>query len=77
MLVADTAALKTGSGADDKAYQDMSSQIKSLGADRDTLATTIKNDLFNAEFNNTPIPKGNSESAHCNNLIKAADKLVK
>jgi hypothetical protein len=77
VLLADTAALKTGSGADDKTYQNMSSQIKSLGADRDTLATTIKNDLFDAEFNNTPIPKGNSEVAHCNNLLRSAKKLVK
>ena len=77
VLLADTAALKTGSGADDKTYQNMSSQIKSLGADRDTLATTIKNDLFNAEFDNTPIPNGNSEVAHCNNLLRSAEKLVK
>ena len=75
VLVADTAALKTGSGASDKAYQDTSAQIKSLGADRDALATTIKNDLFNAEFNNVAIPKGNSEVAHCNNLLRSADKL--
>src|SRR5262249_3700385 len=62
ILVADTAALKTGtSGGDDSTYQHVSADIKSLGAERDALATTIKNDLFNAEFNNVPIPKGNSE----------------
>jgi hypothetical protein len=76
VLVADTAAVKTGSSADDAAYQAMSSQIKSLGAQRDALATLIKNDLFNAEFNGTPIPRGNSENAHCQNLLELAGELV-
>jgi hypothetical protein len=40
------------------------------------LATTIKNDLFNAEFNNTPIPLGNSNTAHCNNLLRWTHELV-
>jgi hypothetical protein len=75
VLTADTAALKTGSSSDDQHYLDVSSKIKSLGAERDTLATTIKNSLFNAEFNDTPIPNGNSELAHCNNVLRSADKL--
>jgi hypothetical protein len=75
VLTADTAALKTGSGSNDQQYVDVSSQIKSLGAERDALATTIKNSLFNAEFNNTPIPNGSSELAHCNNVLRSADKL--
>ena len=75
VLTADTAALKTGSSSNDQHYLDVSSQIKSLGAERDALATTIKNSLFNAEFNNTPIPNGNSELAHCNNVLRSADKL--
>ena len=77
VLVADTAALKTGSSSDDSAYKGFAADINSLGAKRDKLATTIKEDLYNAAFNNTPIPSGNSDSAHCKNLIKAADKLVK
>ena len=76
VLLADTAALKTGSSSDDSTYQSVVSKIKSLGADRDSLAKTIKDDLFNAEFNNTPIPKGNSEFAHCTNTVRSADKLV-
>jgi hypothetical protein len=70
ILVADTAALKTGSASDDSTYQSVSSKIQSLGSERDALATTIKQDLFDAEFNNTKIPLGNSNDAHCNNLLR-------
>jgi hypothetical protein len=76
VIVADTAALRTGSASDDSAYQLFSSQLKALGAQRDALATKIKNDLFNAEFNNTPIPHGNSDLAHCNTVLNSADKLT-
>src|SRR5207302_1210532 len=76
VLVADTAALKTGSASDDSAYQAVSSKIKSLGTERDALATEIKNDLFNAEFNNPSIPRGNSNDAHCTNLLRAADRVA-
>jgi hypothetical protein len=77
ILVADTAALKTGSNSDDSTYKAVAADIKSVGAERDELATTIKEDLYNAAFNNTPIPRGNSDWAHCKNLIEAADELVK
>ena len=76
MLVADTAALKTGSSGGDSTYQSVAAKIKALGTERDALATSIKNDLFNAEFNGTSIPKGNSNTAHCNNLLRSADRLV-
>ncbi len=76
VLVADTAALKTGSSGNDSTYQSVAAKIKALGAERDALATSIKNDLFNAEFNGTSIPNGNSNTAHCNNLLRSADKLV-
>ncbi len=75
VLVADTNALKTGSSSDDSAYKSVVSKIQSLGGDRDALATQIKNDLFNAEFNNTSIPKGNSNAAHCNNLLRSTSRL--
>ena len=76
MLVTDTAALKTGSTSDDTTYQNVLSKIQALGTERDALATEIKNDLFNAEFNDTSIPKGNSKAAHCQNLLRSADKLT-
>src|SRR5439155_20066538 len=76
VLVADTAAMRTGSTNDDSMYQRFSSQLKALGTQRDALATTIKNDLFNAEFNNTSIPHGNSDLAHCNVVLSSADRLT-
>lgn len=70
VLVADTAALKTGSSDDDSTYQAVSSKLQSLGSERDALAGQIKQDLFDAEFNDTKIPLGNSNDAHCNNLLR-------
>jgi hypothetical protein len=75
VLVADTNALKTGSSSDDTAYQTVASKIQALGAERDALATEIKNNLFDAEFNGTSIPNGSSDWAHCNNLLRWAHDL--
>jgi hypothetical protein len=75
MLVADTKALKTGSSSDDSHYADVLSQIQALGVQRDALATQIKNELFDAEFNNTPIPP-NGAVASCSTLLANADALA-
>ena len=75
VLVTDTAALRTGSASDDSDYQLISSELQALGKQRDALATTIKNDLFNAEFNNTGLSTAPAETAHCNNVLQLADKL--
>ncbi len=75
VLLADTAALKTGSASDDGTYQNVSKRIQKLGAERDALAADIKNALFGAEFGNASIPKGNSEVAHCQNVLRSADGL--
>jgi hypothetical protein len=74
MLVADTNGLKTGSSTDDSTYLSVLSQIKTLGAARDALATQIKVDLFNAEFNNAPI--FGDDLASCNNMLSQADTLA-
>jgi hypothetical protein len=74
-LVADTAALRTGSNANDSYYQLISSELKALGTERDSVATTIKNDLFNAEFNNSGLNLAAAELAHCNNVLQLADTL--
>jgi hypothetical protein len=75
VLVTDTAALRTGSPSDDSKYQLISSELKALGTERDALATTIKNDLYTAEFDNTGLTTAPSETAHCNNVLQLADKL--
>jgi hypothetical protein len=75
LIVADTAGLKTGSSTDDSTYLDTLSQIQSLGAARDALATKIKNDLFGAEFNNNPIP-GANDLKDCNDILSQANQLA-
>jgi hypothetical protein len=75
LILADTAALKTGSSSDDSTYDSTLSDITSLGAARDTLATKIKNDLFDAGFNNTPIP-GANDLKNCQSILAQANALA-
>jgi hypothetical protein len=76
VLVADTNALKTGSAADDSTYSNfLSNQLQPLGARRDTDATKIKSDLWNAEFNNTAVPT-NADLQSCQSDLAHANKLA-
>jgi len=74
LILADTAAMKTGSSSDDSTYDSALDQIKSLGSARDVLATKIKGDLFDAEFNGTPIP-GANDLKHCEDIVAQANAL--
>jgi hypothetical protein len=56
VIVADTAALRTGSGANDNQYQTFLSRLQTLGTERDALASKIKQELWNAEFNGQHLP---------------------
>ena len=76
LLVADTEALKTGSSTSDSTYQRVGAEIKLLGTARDALATRIKNDLFNAEFNNRVIPAG-ADLLLCDGALAAAAVLAR
>ncbi|MDE3130825.1 MAG: hypothetical protein KGL16_06690, partial [Acidobacteriota bacterium] len=58
----------------DSTYLSVLSQIQSLGAARDALATQIKNSLFNAEFNDTAVSGG--ELADCNSILSQAGRLA-
>jgi len=75
LIVADTAALKTGSSTDDSTYESVLAKIQSLGVSRDALATKIKNDLFAAEFNNQPIP-GADDLENCESIVAQANALA-
>ena len=75
LILADTAALKTGSSSDDSAYDSVLSNIETLGAARDALATKIKNNLFVAEFNNHPIP-GANDLKDCESVLAQANALA-
>jgi hypothetical protein len=76
MIVAETAAMKSGSTTDDSTYENTLSQIKSLGSKRDALATQIKTALFDAEFNDTTVKAGGDLVNQCQGLIKQADSLA-
>jgi hypothetical protein len=56
VIKADTAALASGSTANDQQYQQLETQLQRLGTVRDQLAATIKGELNNAEFNHRPLP---------------------
>ena len=74
VLVADTAALKTGSPSNDNNYTSMSTEIQNLGKQRDTVTTQIKDDLAAAEFGNTAVPP--SDDSNCRSLLQSADNLA-
>jgi hypothetical protein len=76
VLLADTAAMKSGTVADDSTYKSVLSQLQRLGAKRDALATTIKNELYDAEFNDTTVKAGGELVNECQSLISQADALA-
>ncbi len=77
VLVADTAALKTGSSGDDSTYANVSARIAALGKARDRLATKIKNDLFGIEFESVSRPIRNlADLAGCSILLHEANALA-
>src|SRR5581483_3399998 len=77
MLLADTAAMKTGSSTSDSTYEKVQSEMKVLGAARDRLATQIKNELYGAEFDNKTVTAGGLLVVGCNALLKSADAFAR
>ena len=76
-LAADTQAIESGSTSNDSSYASFSSQLSSLGGQRDTLATTIKNELYNAEFNGVALPSSASgDLTQCNAIVADAAALL-
>lgn len=77
VLLADTSALESGSPSDDSTYTNFSAQLTALGAQRDALASTIKQELYDAEFNNTPLPGSAADQVgQCQSIITAAAALI-
>jgi hypothetical protein len=77
VLKADTAALETGSAANDLRYQSFQSSLTLLGSVRDSLAGGIKQELFDAEFNYAPLPRDTgNQIGLCNTVLRAADSLA-
>jgi len=75
-LVGDTAALVSGSPGDDSAYGAFVASLTTLGAQRDALATAIKEDLDAAAFGSGLSADADSELAQCNDLIEQAESLA-
>ncbi|HEY4408643.1 MAG TPA: hypothetical protein VGO87_02085, partial [Acidimicrobiia bacterium] len=76
VLVADTAALKSGSPDQDRLYSQFSHRLAVLGRQRDSLATRIKNDLFAAAFG-SGLPQGaHGEVSECASVIARAEALT-
>jgi hypothetical protein len=76
-LVAATHALASQTVGDFR-YKVIEIQLASLGQRRDTLATTIKNELFGAEFNGTPISIGQvlAQTVQAQTMISMAQQLA-
>jgi hypothetical protein len=77
-LVASSAALASGSAANDSKYVAIDSQLSSLGSARDALATGIKNALDQVEFHDAKPDTGAmaSQLAGCNALLAQASALA-
>jgi hypothetical protein len=75
VIVSDTAAIHSGSPSRDGQYETYLAQLQQLGAQRDSLAATIKNDLWQAEFSTGTLPNAASEIASCQAILGAADNL--
>jgi hypothetical protein len=77
VIVADTAALKTGSGASDTQYQTFLSRLQTIGAARDALAGKIKQELWNAEFNGQHLQlQAIGDLIGCGGLLLQASSLA-
>jgi hypothetical protein len=76
-LMASTHALASTSPADSR-YTVIEVQLASLGQRRDALAVSIKNELFAAEFDGTPISFGQalSQEIQAQTLIQMAQQLA-
>jgi hypothetical protein len=77
ILVADSGALQTGSAGDDSTYLATAQRIRDLGAERNSLATTMKGELYSAAFDDIALPAGSARQlASCNGLLSQANDLA-
>ena len=76
VLVATTAAVRTGSSTDDSAYTAFEARLSALGTQRDAVATTIKNRLDAAAFAGAPLHNVGGLVGQCRDVLGAADQLA-
>jgi hypothetical protein len=76
VITSSTAALESGSSSADLKYSSFETALQALGASRDALAGAIKQALWNAEFDHTPLPGANGLLAGCDGVLTAANTLA-
>jgi hypothetical protein len=74
-LIADTKALK-GGGNGDGLFKSTQKRLSKLLAQRDALATELKNALFDAAFEGVPLPGSGSQLDRCGSLLDRAEGLA-
>jgi hypothetical protein len=76
-LLADTNAIESGTSSDDSTYTNFLAQLTSLGNARTSLADTIKQELFDAEFNGVALPAAvTSQITQCRGEVVQAATLA-
>ena len=77
-LQASTRAIKSGTATDDSRYNSIEDQIATLTTSRDTLATSIKNALDSAMFNDAVVDVAQAHTwiAQANALIVQAQAMA-
>jgi hypothetical protein len=75
-LVADTHALETSSSGDNR-YHEFLAELTALGGARDALAGSIKQELYNAEFNGQALTqKASAQLFGCKFVLGLASALM-
>jgi hypothetical protein len=75
-LIADTRALKSGSGGGDGLFTSTQTRLRKLLAQRDALATRIKDGLFQAAFEDTDLPASGTQLSRCEALLDRAGEFA-
>jgi hypothetical protein len=74
-LIADTNALTSGGGGDGL-FKSTQKRLSKLLSQRDSLATELKQRLFDAAFRDTALPGSSSLQARCGALLDRAEELA-
>lgn len=74
-LIADTNALLSGGGGDGL-FKSTQKRLSKLLAQRDALATELKQRLFDAAFEDTALPGSDSLLGHCQAMLDRAEELA-
>lgn len=71
-----TGATGSTGASSDSTYSAFEAELQTLGAEHHSLAATIKQELWNAEFEGTPLPDAALLTGQCNTVLASADGLA-